>query len=128
MCRHFEYMDIITACQMSSISLTLANKLEAEESIPLLLKADIFSKAVRSCSPCCLSSFNCKSHLPPYGPLQETSTRVKREISSHGDSGVLWQIGVELLGINYRKQAHSSSYSPSADDVSPSRQHSLCGG
>lgn len=67
--------------------------MEAEESFPSLLKGGIFSKAVRSCSSCCLSSFHCRSNLPPYGSLQETSTRVKREISSHGDFQPWLQIG-----------------------------------
>lgn len=112
---------------MSLIPLTFGKKLEAEEFFPLLLKANIFSKTVRSCSSCCLSSFNCKSHLPPYGSCQETSTRVKREISSHGDSRALLQIRVELIqlmGINYRKWAHTSSCSPSQGHVSSNRPHS----
>lgn len=99
--------------------------MEAEESFPSLLKGGIFSKAVRSCSSCCLSSFHCKSNLPTYGSLQEASTRVKREISSHGDFQALWQIGVELLGINYRKRTHISSYSLSEDHMSPNRERSL---
>lgn len=97
--------------------------METEEPFPSLLRAGIFSKAMKNGSSCCLSSFNCKSNLPPYGSLQETSTRIKREIYSHGDSGALWKIGAEFLGINYRKQAHTSSQSPSEGNVLPNGQH-----
>ena len=37
-------------------------------------------------------------------------------------------MGFDLLGINYRKWAHTSSYSPSEDHASPQRQDLQCGG
>lgn len=79
---------------------------------------------MRSCSPCCLSSFNCRSPLPPHGSLQETSARGERETSSRRTPGLhgrqelyCWGLVIENELTPYSVPLLRVTYHPTAPAV-----------